>query len=83
MLEALRSEEDIRSYYEEELKRQQVLLPKPPQKDKTEQEEKPMDFSLSFSAALLATAGLATLINPIAAGAIVGIGLASNRWLNR
>jgi hypothetical protein len=39
--------------------------------------------SFAFSSALLATAGLAMVINPIAAGAVVGILLASNRWLNR
>jgi hypothetical protein len=83
LLEALQSEESLRAYYEEEVKRQQSLAPLPLQEDKTRQEDKQMDFSLSISAALLATAGLATLINPIAAGAAVGIFLASNRWLNR
>lgn len=39
--------------------------------------------SLSFSTAIFAAAGLAMFINPIAAGATVGILLASNRWLNR
>jgi hypothetical protein len=39
--------------------------------------------TFAFSSALLATAGLAMLINPIAAGAAIGILLASNRWLSR
>jgi hypothetical protein len=38
--------------------------------------------SFAFSSALLATAGLAMVINPITAGAVIGILLASNRWLN-
>lgn len=68
-------EEDLKTYYSYEFTNRQNL---------THSTEKDMDMlaSFAFSSALLATAGLAMVINPITAGAVIGILLASNRWLN-
>jgi hypothetical protein len=80
LLEDFSIEEDLKAYYSSEFKNRQNLANL---NDSKEKEEMDLATSLSFSTALFATAGLAMLINPIAAGAAIGILLASNRWLNR
>jgi hypothetical protein len=76
LIEALKSEESLRIYYQQELERISQL---PPQ----QQDKSKMGAALSFTSAIALTAGLAIFMGPLPAAAVVASALASNRFWNR